>query len=114
MTAPRWPQERAGTVTEFSDATYTLKWIMDNELDFVVVAIYQKHLSLSYVEELLPLVKLSFLKLARSFVPSEIDFIHPCSSFTPSFLKIYAEVEKRAIAEKVVAKKQRWLLGVHA
>ena len=100
-------QERVGTVNEFSDAVYALKWLLDNELDLVFVAIYQKHLTLGYVEELLLHVKQSFLQFARTTAAGELDALYPGEAFTSTFLQVHGEAEKRALAERVTAKKQR-------
>ncbi|KAL1527039.1 hypothetical protein AB1Y20_015725 [Prymnesium parvum] len=100
-------EERMGSLSEFADSTYTLKWLLDNELDLVFVAIQQKHLSLPYVEELLVHLKHAFLQVARARSPTELDAMYPCAAFTPTFLRIHAEVEKRALAERVTLKKQR-------
>ena len=41
------------TVDIYQDDASTVKWSMDNELDIIIVAIYQRGLVLQYVDELL-------------------------------------------------------------
>lgn len=93
-----------GSLDSFSDGSHSLKWHLENEVGLVVVAVYQKHLSLTYVDELLLQAKAAFLPLARG---ADLDALYPSSQFTPTFLALHAEAEKRALAERITAKKQR-------
>jgi signal recognition particle receptor subunit alpha len=65
-------------------------------MDIVVVAVYQRVLSLPYVDELLQRCKSAFVGLLRDVAPAERDNIHPCASFTPKFNAMQAEMEQRA------------------
>ncbi|CAM9860817.1 unnamed protein product, partial [Phaeothamnion confervicola] len=49
-------EERGGSASVTTD-WYKLQWTLANELDFVVVVVYQKMLQLAYVDELLTRIK---------------------------------------------------------
>lgn len=55
-------QERSNE-KEYAKDGYTVKWTFGNELGLIFVAVYQKILELSWVDELLVTVKRMFVKL---------------------------------------------------
>ena len=57
--ATRPLQERTG-IASFTDASWTLKYRLDNEFDLVFVVGFQKILQLSYVDKLLDDVQREF------------------------------------------------------
>ncbi|KAG1654790.1 hypothetical protein FOA52_008890 [Chlamydomonas sp. UWO 241] len=81
--------DAAFTYTPKSGAAQQLKWTFHNGLGLVFVAVYQKSLSLLYVEELLSLVKEEFV---AQYLPSTTDF----SSFKQPFDRLLRECEARA------------------
>jgi signal recognition particle receptor subunit alpha len=48
---------KAGSSTAYTHNTYALQWLLANEHDLVLVAVYQKVLPLTYVESLLASLK---------------------------------------------------------
>ena len=87
------PQDRAAN-DQYQDANYSAKWVVDNEMDIVVVAVYQRVLQLAYVDDLLTRAKDAFVKVLRGLAPSERDDIFPHASFTPRFTSLQSELEK--------------------
>ncbi|KAK8805691.1 hypothetical protein WA158_002347 [Blastocystis sp. Blastoise] len=63
---------------EFIYDSYALKWNLANDLGLVFVAVYQKILQLTYIDELLEKVKQTFINLYRDELPvvepKEFDF----------------------------------------
>ena len=55
-------QERSSDKEYLKDG-YTVKWAFANELGLIFVAVYQKILELTWVDELLVVVKRMFVKL---------------------------------------------------
>ena len=55
-------QERSSE-KEYAEDGYTIKWTFANELGLIFVAVYQKILELTWVDELLVTVKKMFVKL---------------------------------------------------
>lgn len=86
-------EERSGestfTYTPKAGAAQTLKWTFHNGLGLVFVAVYQKALSLLYVEELLTLVKEDF---TAAYQPSRYEY----PDFEDSFRRRLRECEARA------------------
>ncbi len=101
----RW-QERGGEDVYQDDAN-TVKWTMDNELDLIVIAIYQRGLVLAYVDELLTACKQQFAQYLSKVPEAEWDGVFPCDDFTGTFRKLQQDVEKRAVEAKLAAKKPR-------
>ena len=99
-------QERGG-VDIYQDDASTVKWSMDNELDIIIVAIYQRGLVLQYVDELLTVCKQQFATMLRQLPPEQWDGVWPCNKFTATFSKLQQDVEKRAIETKLQQKKPR-------
>ncbi|EFA77080.1 signal recognition particle receptor alpha subunit [Heterostelium album PN500] len=62
-------QER-GSETSFQSDNYTLKWTFANEVDLIFVVVYQKILSLMYIDELLNVVKRKFVKMYKDVLVS--------------------------------------------
>ncbi|GAA6062206.1 hypothetical protein JCM10212_006487 [Sporobolomyces blumeae] len=63
----------SSSVSRWDKDAHSLLWLLDNSLDLVFVAAYQRILSLSYVPDLLELVKRQFLKQYRSTVEAVVD-----------------------------------------
>jgi hypothetical protein len=99
-------QERGG-IDIYQDDASTVKWSMDNELDIIIVAIYQRGLVLQYVDELLTVCKQQFATMLRQLPPEQWDGVWPCNKFTATFSKLQQDVEKRAIETKLQQKKPR-------
>ncbi|EGG13643.1 signal recognition particle receptor alpha subunit [Cavenderia fasciculata] len=57
-------QER-GADTSFNCDSYTLKWTFANDVDLIFIVVYQKILSLIYIDELLQVIKRKFIKLFK-------------------------------------------------
>jgi len=79
---------------------YSCKWSMDNEMEVVAVAIYQKFLVLDKVDELLAQCKEAFCNLLRSTAAEQRDNVYPCNAFSPKFEVIYSQMEQRAVEER--------------
>ena len=103
---PRLCQERGGVDTYQDDAN-TVKWSLDNELDIIIVAIYQRGLVLQYVDELLAVCKQQFTAMLRQLPREEWDGAWPCNKFTATFGKLQQDVEKRAVEARLQQKKPR-------
>ena len=103
---PRVCQERGG-VDIYQDDASTVKWSIDNELDIIIVAIYQRGLVLQYIDELLTVCKQQFVTMLRQLPREQWDGVWPCNKFTTTFSKLQQDVEKRAIETKLQQKKPR-------
>lgn len=103
---PRLCQERGG-VDIYQDDASTVKWSIDNELDIIIVAIYQRGLVLQYIDELLTVCKQQFITMLRQLPRDEWDGAWPCNKFTATFSKLQQDVEKRAVEAKLQQKKPR-------
>ena len=103
---PRVCQERGG-VDIYQDDASTVKWSIDNELDIIIVAIYQRGLVLQYIDELLTVCKQQFVTMLRQLPRDQWDGAWPCNKFTATFSKLQQDVEKRAIETKLQQKKPR-------
>ena len=99
-------QERGG-VDIYQDDASTVKWSIDNELDIIIVAIYQRGLVLQYIDELLTVCKQQFVTMLRQLPREQWDGAWPCNKFTATFSKLQQDVEKRAIETKLQQKKPR-------
>jgi hypothetical protein len=99
-------QERGG-VDIYQDDASTVKWSIDNELDIIIVAIYQRGLVLQYIDELLTVCKQQFVTMLRQLPQEQWDGVWPCNKFTATFSKLQQDVEKRAIETKLQQKKPR-------
>ena len=99
-------QERGG-VDIYQDDASTVKWSIDNELDIIIVAIYQRGLVLQYIDELLTVCKQQFVTMLRQLPREQWDGVWPCNKFTTTFSKLQQDVEKRAIETKLQQKKPR-------
>ncbi|GAM19573.1 hypothetical protein SAMD00019534_027480, partial [Acytostelium subglobosum LB1] len=90
-------QERSADASYQSD-NYTLKWTFANEVDLIFVVVYQKILTLMYIEDLLSIVKRKFIKLYKDTLVSiknssdvlDIDTFQP---FTDKFQLILNKTE---------------------
>ncbi len=61
---------------QFTVDTYTLKWCLDNKLDFVILIVHQKILTLTYVDELLEKVKKVSDKSIRKYtIAGEVGYL---------------------------------------
>lgn len=100
-------EERSGE-NSYSLDNYALKWTFANEFDLIFVAVYQKIFSLLYLDELLELVKQSFVEIFKGLVPPGT----PPSSvvtqvpFDEQFLAIFDKVETTSKKRPFVQK--RW------
>mmetsp|Transcript_10210 Transcript_10210/g.30822 ORF Transcript_10210/g.30822 Transcript_10210/m.30822 type:complete len:646 (-) Transcript_10210:82-2019(-) len=81
--------DAAFTYAPKAGAAQTLKWTFHNGLNLVFVAVYQKSLSLMYVDELLSVVKDAFLSQYNS---GDVDH----SNFKQTFDKLLSDCEARA------------------
>jgi len=83
-------EERSGS-DSYSYDRYVIKWIQANEKDLIFVAVYQKILSLSYIDDLLTAVK-------AQFMDSYGDKIHPFENypFDEQFGLLLREIPKQA------------------
>lgn len=79
--------------TPKSGAAQSVKWMFDNGLGLVFVAVYQKTLSLLYVDDLLKMVKEAF---AKDYSPNSYCY----DPFTSKFDKILRDCEARADAAR--------------
>ena len=84
----------------YQDANYSVKWCVDNEMDIVVVAVYQRVITLPYVDELLSKCRDAFIVKLRSVAEEKRLDIFPCKAFDKQFAALQAEVEERAVAER--------------
>ncbi|XP_010525780.1 PREDICTED: signal recognition particle receptor subunit alpha [Tarenaya hassleriana] len=85
-------EERSGAVSYNYDApgaAYTLKWTFQNELGLVFVAVYQRILHLLYVDELLSMLKQSFVEI---YDPKRTSY----DDFDETFRQLRKEAEARA------------------
>jgi signal recognition particle receptor subunit alpha len=87
-------EERSGT-TEYIQNNYALKWTFANEVELVFVVVYQKILTLNYLEELLETVKRVFMATFQEMLGQDVmgDF----SSFGPIFDRLLKQVEEKYI-----------------
>eukprot|EP00798_Chlamydomonas_sp_ICE-L_P027481 gene27481-4787_t len=85
--------EQTFTFAPKSGAHQALKWTFHNGLGLVFVAVYQKTLSLLYVDELLEVVKDSFV---QNYKPGQTSYKH----FDEPFNKLLRECESKAEALK--------------
>jgi len=99
--------EERGGVDIYQDDASTVKWSIDNELDIIIVAIYQRGLVLQYIDELLTVCKQQFVTMLRQLPQEQWDGVWPCNKFTATFSKLQQDVEKRAIETKLQQKKPR-------
>jgi len=99
--------EERGGVDIYQDDASTVKWSIDNELDIIIVAIYQRGLVLQYIDELLTVCKQQFITMLRQLPRDEWDGAWPCNKFTATFSKLQQDVEKRAVEAKLQQKKPR-------
>ncbi|CEG67646.1 Putative Signal recognition particle receptor subunit alpha homolog Short=DP-alpha [Rhizopus microsporus] len=85
-------EERSGT-TEYIQNNYALRWTFANEAELIFVVVYQKILTLNYLEELLETVKRVFLATFQDILQkdSNSDF----TSFGPIFDKLLKQVEEK-------------------
>ena len=90
----------------FQDANYSVKWSVDNEFDIVVVAVYQRVLTLSYVDDLLSRCKAAFVEVLRGLAPGARDDLHPLKAFTNTFASLQAEIEAKALEDRKAAVKK--------
>ena len=97
-------EQRLG-VDVHHDGDSSVKWSVDNELDIVVIAVYQRILTLEYVDALLATVKTAFVGVLKEMPAEARDDLYPCDSFTPAYMKVHDELERRALEEKRTAKK---------
>eukprot|EP00941_MAST-03F_sp_MAST-3F-sp1_P002059 g2059.t1 len=74
---------------QFDHDCFRVKWKFFNELDLVFVAVYQKLLQLSYVDELLIRVQNKFIGQYGKNVQSAVD----CLDFSVEYNKVLEEVE---------------------
>ena len=93
-------EDRGGSSAPYQDATYAAKWLVDDEFDLVVVAVYQRFLVLSYVDELLLQCRAAFCDLLRPMSDDERDNAFPCTLFTPIFGTIETEIKRRWTAQR--------------
>eukprot|EP01024_Parvocaulis_polyphysoides_P042806 TRINITY_DN3907_c1_g1_i1.p1 TRINITY_DN3907_c1_g1~~TRINITY_DN3907_c1_g1_i1.p1 ORF type:complete len:500 (+),score=99.52 TRINITY_DN3907_c1_g1_i1:840-2339(+) len=86
-------EERAGetawTYTPKHGAPYALKWTQNNGLGLVFVAVYQKALTLLYIDELLESVKRDF---SKGYKAKELQY----KAFDSTFQQLLKECEERA------------------
>ena len=87
--------ESHAAATFYQDATYTAKWSVDDEFDVVIVAVYQRFLDLSYIDELLVQCKVAFCNLLQPMSEDERDNAFPCLPFTPIFVTIENDLKQR-------------------
>uniref|UniRef100_A0A7S0VHA4 Signal recognition particle receptor alpha subunit N-terminal domain-containing protein n=1 Tax=Polytomella parva TaxID=51329 RepID=A0A7S0VHA4_9CHLO len=90
-------EERSGentfTFTPASGSPQALKWTFHNGLGLVFVAVYQKALTLSYVDDLLKHVKEDF---AAIYKPNTYGY----KEFDHHFMKLMKDVESQANSQK--------------
>ena len=99
--------EERGGVDVYNDDANTVKWTLDNDLDLLFVVVYQRGLVLQYVDELLVACKQQFPSVLRKLHQDEWDGAYPCDEFTATFARLQKEAEKRAVEERLKAKKPR-------
>ena len=83
------------------------RWVIDNEADLLVAAVYQRTLSLPYVDELLGACRAALKERLLAMPAEQRDDAYPCADFTRTFDGLHAEAEKRAVEERLKARKQR-------
>ena len=83
--------------------SYALKWVFENELDLVVVIVYQKLLQCVYAEELLESVKSQFVKIFGADLLKQVQGGRGCINcaglplkFDKHFDKCLARVENKS------------------
>ena len=84
----------------YQDANYSVKWCIDNEMDIVVVAVYQRVIVLPYVDDLLSQCKDAFVSMLGGIAEGERENLYPCKAFTKKFDSLQAELEQRAMEER--------------
>jgi signal recognition particle receptor subunit alpha len=100
-------EERSGE-NSFTSENYAMKWTFANEFDLIFVAVYQRILSLLYIDELLEIVKKKFCELFKEVVPAGSPSAAPVAiPFEGHFSQILNEVEstskRRPVAQKTFA-----------
>ena len=92
-------QDRAATDV-YQDANYSVKWSVDNEMDLVVAAVYQRVLALSYVDDLLVRCRDAFVSLLRNVAPEARDVPLPPKAFAGTLAALQSELEQRTLEER--------------
>jgi signal recognition particle receptor subunit alpha len=94
-------EDKAGQSTTFD--SYALKWTFENELDLVVVIVYQKMLQCVYAEELVESVKAQFVKVFGADLAKQVQGGRGCIScaslplnFDKHFDKCLSRVDRNA------------------
>eukprot|EP01114_Cavostelium_apophysatum_P021575 TRINITY_DN7572_c0_g1_i1.p1 TRINITY_DN7572_c0_g1~~TRINITY_DN7572_c0_g1_i1.p1 ORF type:complete len:607 (+),score=211.21 TRINITY_DN7572_c0_g1_i1:88-1908(+) len=95
--------EERSAENSFNHDLYTLKWTFANEFELIFVVVYQKILSLFYIEELLEVVSAKFteryapqLKNLKNEIRNQEQFLE----FTDVFSKILTALETRTAKQK--------------
>eukprot|EP01025_Chloroclados_australasicus_P004201 TRINITY_DN11008_c0_g1_i1.p1 TRINITY_DN11008_c0_g1~~TRINITY_DN11008_c0_g1_i1.p1 ORF type:complete len:630 (+),score=87.38 TRINITY_DN11008_c0_g1_i1:175-2064(+) len=81
--------EKGWTYTPKHGAPYTLKWSMHNGLGLVFVVVYQKALTLLYIDELLESVKREF---SKGYKDNQLQY----EAFNSTFKQLLKECEERS------------------
>jgi len=92
-------EERGGQNYSTSD-NYSMKWTFANEFDLLFVVVYQKILSLLYLEELLEHVKRKFCERFNEMLSAQKNLAKYDFDFTDMFNKILASIETKTNKEK--------------
>eukprot|EP00193_Tetraselmis_chui_P012325 CAMPEP_0177780192 /NCGR_PEP_ID=MMETSP0491_2-20121128/17057_1 /TAXON_ID=63592 /ORGANISM="Tetraselmis chuii, Strain PLY429" /LENGTH=263 /DNA_ID=CAMNT_0019299917 /DNA_START=103 /DNA_END=890 /DNA_ORIENTATION=- len=92
--------EKSFSYTPRDGAAYSLKWRLYNDLGLVFVAVYQRALSLLYVDDLLDRVVTKFV---GEFDPA----VHNYSAFNDTFRQLVLEAEKQSSERSKIAKGPR-------
>jgi len=88
-------EERSGGKRHQQD-DYTLQWTFANEMDLVFVVVYQKILTLMYIDDLLEQIKGSFMSKFPNYTASSgMDL-----PFDDEFVKILRGVEMASVKQK--------------
>ncbi|KAJ3409730.1 hypothetical protein HDV05_004287 [Chytridiales sp. JEL 0842] len=90
-------EERAG-LTHFDKDSYRVQWAFANDLDLIFVVAYQKILQLTYIDELLELIKKAFCDMFGDIVRDTTE-LHTYD-FEETFETILFELEARETLER--------------
>lgn len=89
--------EAAFQYTSPSGGAYTLKWVLNNTMGLVYVAVYQKALKLPYVDELLQ-------KSNKAFIAQYREGVYTYRDFDTLFVAMLEECETRGqVSKKIVS-----------
>eukprot|EP01133_Synstelium_polycarpum_P001114 gene1114-1272_t len=93
--------EERGADSSFICENHALKWTFANDVDLIFIVVYQKILSLMYLDELLAIVKRKFIKMYKDMLvaiknSSDAVVIDTFEPFTDKFDLLLRKVEQQS------------------